>query len=318
VRLAPAGSSVSVGNSNLWKTQIHIDQRGSSRPVLALGGKKRYEVTVELKKGWDGGLETARWRDFATSLSDDWPGRCDVYRKWVLNEHGWYSAGPWNLPLYSFVDISLADFGSISPRRFLPCLSTDRQGNSLGIVAEFRCGAGQPWKPWRGTLWVSSQECAIRLGGDALPADYFQSAAQGEVSVRVTAVVEADSHVSVEVPGNPRLARKVVDYSNRAAWRTVHASSIFMNAQGTGQPAECDDSDLLRQLATQRAWDISLGVDSQLTLAWVDPSWQVGDILERIDGRPFEFASNAARHPHVIGVRHEFGTSQKTILYARG
>ena len=179
VRLQAAGEDLDIAETNLWQGRIHVSRRPSTRGLLAIGQRKQYESTFNLSKGWDGSLETARWRDFVRSESDNWPGVADVYRKWVLNEHGWYSGGPWSLLVHTFANISAADFTMRVARRFLPCLSTDREGQSLGAVVEIRCGGAAPWRRWRGPLWASRDECAIYLGGDALPGEYFQAASAG-------------------------------------------------------------------------------------------------------------------------------------------
>ncbi len=318
IRLQPVGAKLSLSQSNLWRGQIRIYRRPSRRSLLALGQRKQYESTFELAKGWGAALETDRWRDFVRSKSSNWPKAADVYRKWVLNEHGWYSGSPWNLPVHSFASISSGDFTIRSARRFLPCLSTDLQGQSLGVVVEIRCGTGAAWRRWRGPLWVSRDECAIYLGGDALPGEFFQAAVAGEASVRVTAVVEADGRLIREVQGDLNAPRDVIDLSNRAAWRTVYSTSIFKNADGVGTPAERDDSELLNRLAVRYAEIASTATQADLTLGWVDTSCHVGDVVEKIDGRAFELSSNPDSLPFVRSVRHEFDTTQTTHLVVSG
>ncbi len=203
-------------------------------------------------------------------------------------------------------------------RRFLPCLSTDRQGKSLGVVVEIRCGQQGAWRRWRGPLWVAQDECAVYLGGDALPGEFFAAASEDDVSVRVTGVVEADACLFADVGGNPNIARDVVDLSHRAAWRQVHSSSIFKYADGVGPPRERDDSGLLNDLALRYAEVDSAATDAEFTLASIDTSFHVGDIVERVDGRSFELSSNPSRRPHVRSLRHDFGTKQTTHLLVSG
>jgi len=318
VRLQPAGSALATSQSDLWRGQIRIRRRPCRRSLLVLGQRKQYESTFELAKGWDPSLQTDRWRDFVRSESDNWPKSSDVYRKWVLNEHGWYSSSPWSLEVHSFSDISSVDFPIRSARRFLPCLSTDRQGQGLGVVVEIRCGQSADWRRWRGPLWVSRDECAIYLGGDALPGEFFEAAVDNGADVRVTAVVEADARILAEVEGDPNAARDVIDLSSRAAWRQVHSSSIFHGAADVGSSGERDDSHLLRRLALRYAEAGSTATEAELTLGWVDASFHVGDIVERIDGREFELSSNSDSRPVVHSVRHDLGARQTTRLFVSG
>jgi hypothetical protein len=102
IRLQPPGSKLLTGASNLLRGELTFRRRPGRRGVLALGARKRYEATFELSGGWDPALETGRWRDFVRSRSADWPAVAEVYRKWVLNEHGRYGGAPRNLPTHDF------------------------------------------------------------------------------------------------------------------------------------------------------------------------------------------------------------------------
>ncbi|MHC4294736.1 MAG: hypothetical protein ACYSTL_04050 [Planctomycetota bacterium] len=314
VRLQTAGSTLSTDKSNLWKSQINIRRRPSRPGLLVLGQRKRYESTFELSKGWDTSLETDRWRDFVRSMSDNWSSLAGVYRKWVLNEQGWYSQSPWNLSVHSFANISPNDFQMRVARRFLPCLSTDIEGQSLGIVVEIRCGVSADWQMWRGPLWVAEDECSIYLGGDALPGDFFQAVTADEASVRITSTVEADGRLIAEVEGDPNAPREVIDLTDRAAWAAVHTESIFKNAQGVGTPDERDESELLQGLALRHTEVTSLATEAEFTLGWIDISFQVGDVVERIDGREFELSSNPDTRPFVRLVMHDFDAQSTQLL----
>ncbi|MFA6133391.1 MAG: hypothetical protein WC869_05165 [Phycisphaerae bacterium] len=314
VALQPQGALFSPDQTNLWRAAIRTHRSSGPRGLLVLGAPKRYESTFMLSPGWDSSLQTSRWRDFARSLSSDWPLLADVYRKWVLNEHGWYSLSPWNLPVHDFSAVSAADFPLASPRRPLPCLSSDPSGQSLGIVVEFRCGVGAPWRRWRGPLWISQDECAVYFGGDGLGGEYFQAAVAGTVQVRLTCCLDADVRVLVEIPGDPSLSRRVIDASARAQWAKVAAASAFSGRTDLGAPAEQDDTALLEAIAAVHGQPLSAVNDAQLTLAWVDPSWQVGDVVEAIDGRRVPLPSSAAGACFVRAVTHDF-VAQTTTLH---
>lgn len=156
------------------------------------------------------------------------------------------------------------------------------------------------------------------LGGDSLPADYFQAAVAGTAEVRVTAVIEADARLSAEAEGNPHLPKEVVDASSQAFWREVRPTSVFRAATGLGPADESDDSELVRRIASRNADLASLATEAEITLGWIDTSFQVGDIIERIEGRDFELSSNADARPCVRSVLHDFGQAQTTRLIVRG
>ena len=312
------GESLLPARSNLWQGRIILRRRPSRPTVMALGGHKRYESTFRLQRGWNPALQTSRWRDFVRSESGNWPQLANVYRKWVLNEHGWYSRSPWDLDVYDFWSISTQDFLFHAPHRFLPCLSTDHTGNSLGIVVEFRRTSTDEWERWALPVWTAGDECAVYLGGDGLPGEFFQAAADGTVEVRVTATVEADTRLTAQVPGDPGSLCEVLDFSAQVTWRKVHSSSIFFGDKSIGEPNERDDTDVLTHLAQRYAEAATGAAEAELTLGWVDTSYSVGDIIERIDGRAFELSSSPDSKPFVRSVKHDLGDGQNTTLVVSG
>ncbi|MFW6133079.1 MAG: hypothetical protein ACOC8F_04225, partial [Planctomycetota bacterium] len=303
VRQQPAGESLDRSRSNLARAALRFERRPSRRPVLAVGDHKRYETTLVLCPGWDPQEATGRWRDTTRGLADDWPRRAEVYRRWVLNEHGGYDGPPWSLPRYDFADLG-EDFFLPAPRRLGPCVSTDATGAGLGVVVEWRGGDGEAWRRWAGPAYAAPDECAVYLGGDALPGAYFQAAAAGTAEVRVTATVASDARLSVEIPGDRALRREVIELPDRGQWRAVHATSVFAGGAAPGEPRLRDDTDRLRRIAERHARTGAHACDAELTLAWVEPSCTVGDRVDRIGGRALELATRADRDAVVTAVRH--------------
>ncbi|MHC4981553.1 MAG: hypothetical protein ACYTF6_00080 [Planctomycetota bacterium] len=318
VSLQKPGEPLSPSRSNLWRGRIKLSRRPSRRTVLALGQRKQYETTFDLKRGWDPSLETPRWRDFVRGKSGNWPRLADVYRKWVLNEHGWYSPSPWNVDRYEFSSIAAEDFRLHVPRRLLPCLSADIAGTSLGVVVEFRLHSEDNWRRWAQPFWVATDECAIYLGGDSLPAEFFQAGVEGTAEVRVTASIETDVRLAVEIPGDTAALCEVADFSSQAAWRKVHSNSIFYGDTSLGEPNERDDTDMLARLARRYSEICAKSFEAELTLGWVDTSYFVGDIIERIDGRALELQGNPDGKPFVRSVTHDFSEGQNTTLIVSG
>ncbi|MCK5558932.1 MAG: hypothetical protein KAJ01_11150, partial [Candidatus Hydrogenedentes bacterium] len=130
LRLAPPGETFSAAGSTITGGRIQLARRPSRPPVRVIGDYKRYESTFLLKPGWDVDLETDRWGDFVRSESDDWPEFREVYRLWVLNEHGRYEG----VTPFDFATLSAEDFLVRKPRGFLQCVSTDANNASRGIV----------------------------------------------------------------------------------------------------------------------------------------------------------------------------------------
>ncbi len=318
VKLQLARQRLSLGRTNLLRGRVEIRRRPCRPAVLAIGPRKQYECTFELSPGWDPYTATSRWRDVVRTTSSDWPRFANVYRKWVLNEDGRYGQDPWNLEVHDFSPISADDFFLPAARRLLPCISADEAGASLGIVVEYRPASGESWRRWPGPVYVGNDECAIRLGGDALPADYYQAAVDQTVAVRVTAVVEADARLTAEVPGDAGVRREVLDMSARAAWRRLHSGSIFHGDGAIGAADERDDTAMLEAAARRCAESAGSAVDAEVTLGWIDTTCGVGDLVERIDGRTVELSGSPGRAPAITAVRHDFGDGQTTTLTVSG
>lgn len=316
VCLQPEGSLLSAGTTNLWQAEIKFARRPSNRGVVALGATKLYEATFELARGWDASRQTDRWRDSTASGSDNWLVRKDVFRQWVLNEDGRYDQAPWLLPAYDLASISAEDFTCRRPRRFMPCLSTGADGASVGIVVEYYL-PGQPWQRWTGPMQVASDQCAIYLGGDALPADFFQAAKAGTLMVRVTGTVESDQRLATTIKGDPSLPQQMIDARHVARWRKVHASSV-LGAASLGQPLEIDDSAALAAMA-RRAHESSAGAtEARIQTPRPDSSFTLGDVIEQIDGRALDLSGAVNLLPHVTAIEHDLIKGMNTHITVSG
>lgn len=311
VRLQRRGADLDPRQTNLWKGRISIGRRPGRRSILVLGARKTYESTFQLQPGWDPALATYNYRDFVRSEASDWLAVADVYRKWVLNEAGQYSEEPYGLEAFDFATISGDDFLLSRVRRFRPCLSLGRGGEGLRIVVEISYDSGGSWLRYGGAVRVSSDECAIYLADDAPGADYFQASLAGTVKVRVTATVEADRRLSFTAEGDGGV--EVVEFPG-GKWAKVHEGSIFYQDENLPEPAERDDTDRLAHFAGTLALGDAGTVEAELTLAQLDATCNVGDIVERVDGRGLDLTSFPGSAPHVRKVEHRCGEEWATHL----
>lgn len=317
VHLQSVAQDVDTRQSNLWKATISIRRRPAKPRIIVLGGLKRYEATFQLKPGWDSNFQTQYYREFVRHKVANWPTVKDVFRKWVLNESDDYSRDPYNLERFDFATISSQDFMLVKSRRFLPCISTDLNGDSLGIVVEVSFDSGSTWRRYPGAIRTLPDECGIYLADDALPVDYFQAAVADQVQLRVTATVQADRKVSAEVPGCSSCPAKIVQIPT-AGWAKVHSSSVFAGKEGLGQPSERDDTARLEQIAASIARSQSLTLEADLTLGWVEPTCQLGDVIERIDRRGIELATLPGSQAHVTAIEHRCDENWSTHLKVSG
>ena len=317
IHLQPAGENLDTRRSNVWKGSISVRRRAVKPRILLVGGLKRYEATFQLKPGWDSSAETGYYREFVRHESNNWVSVKDVFRKWVLNESGSYSNEPYNLERFDFSSINSEDFFLVRSRRFLPCLSTDLNGESLGIVVEVSFDSGSTWRQFPGAIRMLSDECGIYLADDALPVDYFQSALEHKVQLRVTATVQADRHISAETAGSSSCPAKVISVPS-AGWAKVHSSSIFYNKEGLGQPLEQDDTARLERIAESMAKSQDFAVEADITLGWVEPTCRVGDVIERIEGREIELTRLPGWLPSITTIEHRCDENWSTHLKVSG
>jgi len=311
------GQSLDTRRSNLWKAKVVFRRRPRRRGVLLIGDMKRYESTFELKRGWNANLESYEYSDFVRSTAPDWLAVKDVFRKWVLNESGQYCGDPYNFSTYEFSTVSDEDFFLATPRRFRPCLSLDSTGRSIGVVFEVSYDGGSNWRRYGGPIRISTEECAIYLGDDALPADYFQAAVAETIKARVTATVESDRRISAQVDGDPGCGLEVIEMS-KARWAKVHSGSVFYQREDLPAPAERDDTQCLIRLARNISESAAGTVQAELTLGWLNPSCNVGDIVERIEGRDLGLVPFPGAAPHVRAVEHRCGEEWTTHLTVSG
>ncbi len=313
VRLQAPGGDFHPSTTNLWKAEIVTRTRPRKPGVLAIGQKKRFEVTLQLQPGWDPLDETSRWRDTSRELASPGARLESVYRRWVLNEHGAYSRPPLALDATDLSTISAEDFQEVKARRWLPCISCDALGRSLGVVVEVSTDGGSTYAPWPGRVRVSREQCAIFLDDPSLPADYFAAAVEGLVRVRVTGCLEGDLPLIWHEPGRDGDGVEILR-DQEARWAAVHSSSIFSGEGAVGPTDQADDTGRLQDLAAACVADQSERSRSSLTLGWVDGGYHVGDIIERVEGRSLDLPSARGAGGRIVGVRHVCGDTQTTTL----
>ena len=308
--LQPPGESLDLRRSNLWQGRFSLGAGGGG--AMVLGAVRKHECTLELSPGWDVELESFCHRDFVRGAAGDWAPLGEVYRQWVLNEHGRYSGSPQNLPAFDFATIDADDFLLRVPRRLMDCLSRAASGESLGVIVEISCDDGETWQPYGGAVRLAPDECAVYLADDALPADYFQAAWRHEARLRVTATVASDRRVYAEVAAE---AGRPTAYLEAAGceWACVHPSSVFYQRQDLPAPLERDDSARLAALAVALA-QAQTGTQAEVTLGWLDAQAGVGDLVEAVAGRGLALGAAAGRLPHVARVEHVCGAEWYTRL----
>ncbi|MCG3180553.1 MAG: hypothetical protein BIFFINMI_02915 [Phycisphaerae bacterium] len=313
-----AGASMNPTATNIAGGRLGFDHDDARHVWIGLGERERVESTFSLVAGWDPGLESGDHRTF-TRQSAGFAAVRDVYRRWVLNESGDWSVEPFSRgPAANLADL----FGGatlLRPRRLLPCLSSDDDGRSRGVVVEVSYDSGASWRRHPGRVEVLDNEAGVRIADDPLPPDYWQAAVAGTLAVRVTATLESDRRLRVERtdpvrPSGRRTVEHVVDLPGRFARGRVDAGSQF-----AGGPAdEADDrgaaAAMLDELIARHP---SAATGGRLELPWLSATWQVGDRVRGIGGAGLSFAAGDAdqpREPLIATVTHDLEGAWQTVL----
>ena len=290
------------------------------RRYVARGDRKVYESTFELMRGWAEGLGSNNPDDFSPSQNPNFDGFRDVFRKWVLNESGEYTEGPY----YSG---PAADLGAVfegAPysrrrRRFLECLSCDDLGRSYGVYVEVSFNGGSTWQRPAMAVRVLRDECGIYLTDDPLPPQFLVAGMNGLLRVRVTAAIESDSCVQAE-RGEPETA----DFPGRTRHLNVPAGYRYRKRASTsrfsGQAAadEVDDTPrLLEFVNAAYEADRLCPVPAHVEMPYLALGYRVGQRMLGVRRRRLDFARRELGYdsaPMVKQVRWHFAPEPRTEL----
>jgi hypothetical protein len=250
---------------SIWKTDIAaLQNKRNFYPVthkyIGQGDFKVYEAAFELVKAWDPTLENTNYYNFCPSSNPDFYKVKDVYRKWCLNEAGSYSGPPYNQgPIFDFTKIFGNSNFAHRPRRFWPCLTTDKQGKSLGYFLQVSYD-GVHWWLYMDAFNMLLDECGIWLSSNELDINTWVAALKGVLRFRITASVISDERLTCAVADGPvdssiPVIEHVITMPRRFKLRKVSKQSIFAEASDEtfGEPDQIDDTDALYEFVRQTA-----------------------------------------------------------------
>lgn len=247
--------------SPLCVTAVERKQRFS--PVVqaftGVGEICEYEATFPLLPGWNPALEGLEGVYYKRSAVD-FETRRDVYRKWVLNEAGDYTALPYSLgPAYSLAELFDDPDSRPVRRRFYKCLTHNSDGESEGICLEVTYD-GVNWHRYADSFRVLSTECGVWLSSHAVSGEIWQAWFDGKLAFRVTATIRADKRLYARcIEGPDHSCAPVVEHTIRLprkfTCRRVTAQSIFYPevTAGTRQSDHADDTAALGRYLRQYA-----------------------------------------------------------------
>ncbi len=280
--------SINISRANIASFSQIRKAKPTTKNFICQGDYKIYEATFELKKGWDGSLETANAEEFCLSESANLNLYKNVFRKWVLNETGCYTNAPYNAGeafdfSYVFENASYIQ----KARRFWPTISCDKDGNSIGYYLEMSYDDGENWQIYDCEFKNLLDECGIWLAPDRLDPDYWVAAKKKTLKCRLTASVISDSKLVGQYCDGPtkglcHVTNFITYYPNQFNFRKVNQNSILFNSNdpGIGKPNEIDESDLLNKLAIEQALAYTPKmVTTSVSTLLLDTEYNVGDLV---------------------------------------
>lgn len=278
--------------------EVNTDQPAqSSRLWIARADGWRVESTFNLVGGWDPALEGQADDEYDKKKSSDFATYADVYRRWVLNEDGFYTSAPY----YRGAAFDLTSFfgtGEIDPQPlvFRDNLTCQGNGKPYEPIIEVSTDGGSQWTLIDTAVDILKDRAGIYLDQTTLFGNFLTAAKSGQARVRVTACLISPLPVeSCRWFGNPytsTLPEYVLDVSDLFFFHRVDSQSIhYADVMSGIMTADViNDSYALSAWLTRRVTEHARGGDrvggeATLELAGIWFDLRVGDRLLDVGGR---------------------------------
>lgn len=156
------------------------------------------ESTLNLVGGWDPSFEGQADSTYDKQLSTDFSTYADVYRRWVLNEDGFYSQPPYSRgPAFDLNSLFGTTGIDPQPLSLKSNLTLGDDGNPLKPVIEMSTTGGSSWTVISMPSDILKERAGIYLDPKKLPGDFLTAAKAGLARVRVTAVLASPTPVEI-------------------------------------------------------------------------------------------------------------------------
>ena len=321
-----------------------INNAALANRVIGYGKYQEREITVELKPGWDKAFDTKRLADLKED-SAFYREHPEVLRKWIWDTAGDYidfrddMTAPVDLGNIFGVD---GDGDPIKQlvvrRRFFRCLSQhedadDKESNgywlqwwnkSIKNASDADTKEDPGWVRIKWPFSVLEKECGIWFNGETPPTQLwklFYGNHYEDARLRITATIRGDFCVkgdAIRRVGSPNKLDVVLplDLGDKFQDSKVvsggNLGSIF-----AADPTDArDDTAAIQQYCEQvRNVEDCLRMDSAIPLEGpLHPEYQIGDMLQRIDGRNLSLDLGSGRFPQVVGVVIHFQEQKCELL----
>jgi hypothetical protein len=333
-------------NTNAFKCEPSIEPTYNAADGASDLGL--FEVTLPLYPAWPASQDKT---DITTLAKEALTAKnCDIYRKWVANEAGDYTAAAsGNRAAISVPDLAAAFSVSkvqVKRRALHHCISRDTEQHSLGIWVEWWNPGLSAWEKFPEPHSVLKQEAGIYFDGDLPPYFFWYWLNNGfptsvtsstwPFGLRVTACLRSDSRrwgraTQTGKSPNSTDATLTLDLSHKFPWRRYAFAGPYVSVLGEIPNAPEGDEiepesppsgvDIQTYCETLRDWQQAAQLSTSVALDGADhPEYAIGNVIQKINGREVKLNAlipqspdDDPRHPQVVGVNYLLGDKQQRI-----
>ena len=251
----------------------------------------------------------------------------DVYRRWVLNEDGFFTGQPY-LSGNAFSLADLFDDEDVQPQPLIfgANLALQDDGTAIRPIVEMSTNAGADWSIFPNLPKLLTNRAGVYLDIDTLPLSFLTAAKNGQARIRITATLQNPTPVQASRwRGNAftgQLPPRYFDVKNLFRFQRISSQSIHYNAVQSGDlTADTVDSTqaledwLTEQLTLHSQSGASRGGKGVLELAGTWPMLRIGDRLLNAGGPGRSINGEAQaitrNHAHINSIHADNGTSTK-------
>lgn len=297
--------------------RVTTDVAPSVNECRVIGGKKQFQGTFELYRGWlevDDDLSAGQLAR-NDGNSQYYNGKANVWRLWAANEAGDYCGSRITTAPIPAAPDDWSSLGVAVERRrqFEDCLSYGENGARRAPFLEWSGDGGSSWKPAPGewSYFLLETECALRFCDNTPPTEL--TAAGDQARLRITATITGDARLestATDTDGNSpngRTNRLALDMSDAFAKREILAAGDYQSVVTDAGDETDDATEIAAYAAGVLAREVSAMVDGDYQLIGVRFDYWLGDVITGISGRNVSLNSNAtggtlAKYPQITAV----------------
>ncbi|MCE5340540.1 MAG: hypothetical protein LLF92_05355 [Planctomycetaceae bacterium] len=313
------GETLNVSKTNIAQVTRKQNPVITNRYIVQ-GDYKIFEATFNLVKGWNPAIETTTYDLYSPTTNENFNNVRDVYRKWVLNESGDYTASPYNQgSAFDFSKIFQTDKYIRKARRFYPSLACGDDGGSIGYYLEMSYTNGSKWWHYMSSFKVLLDQCGIWLSVEQFDSDMWFAILKGVLKIRITASVLSDERINYTacdgaVGSIIPVVDKIVTLPKRFKYQKVSSQSAFVGSTAN----EIDDTASIVAYANNLcSVGLSAGENLQIKTMTAMPYFSPGDrIITSPDSRDILGVLYDTRNVCCVEKAHVDFVNQQTILTA--